>query len=120
MSILPNDWRALKESADRARLEAAHAEANALYTQALAQPDLPWEAFSSMILARAECRKQLGKTEEAYADLVTLADRTGEELKQSASRLDQREVELTVINKVQDGLVKQLNFQAIIDLVGDT
>jgi GAF domain-containing protein len=41
------------------------------------------------------------------------------ELEESNSTLQQRTEELTIINRVQEGLVKQLDFQAIIDLVGD-
>jgi PAS domain S-box-containing protein len=41
------------------------------------------------------------------------------ELQQSNSHLEQRTAELTIINRVQEGLVKQLDFQAVIDLVGD-
>ncbi len=33
---------------------------------------------------------------------------------------EQRATELAVINSIQDGMAKELNFQAIIDLVGDT
>ncbi len=33
---------------------------------------------------------------------------------------EQRNAELAVINSIQDGMVKELNFQAIVDLVGDT
>jgi GAF domain-containing protein/tetratricopeptide (TPR) repeat protein len=47
-----------------------------------------------------------------------VTDRTAE-LKQTNDRLEQRTAELTIINRVQEGLVKQLDFQAIIDLVGD-
>jgi PAS domain S-box-containing protein len=54
-----------------------------------------------------------------------VAERTGDlelsaaELKQANERLEQRTAELTIINRVQEGLVKQLDFQSIIDLVGD-
>ena len=47
-----------------------------------------------------------------------VTDRTAE-LKQSNDRLEHRTAELTIINQVQEGLVKQLDFQAIVDLVGD-
>jgi GAF domain-containing protein/CheY-like chemotaxis protein len=41
------------------------------------------------------------------------------ELEESNSSLQQRTEELTIINRVQDALAKQLDFQTIIDLVGD-
>jgi transcriptional regulator with GAF, ATPase, and Fis domain len=47
-----------------------------------------------------------------------VAERT-EELEESNSILQQRTEELTIINRVQEGLAKQLDFQTIIDLVGD-
>jgi PAS domain S-box-containing protein len=47
-----------------------------------------------------------------------VAERTAE-LKASNLGLEQRTAELTIINRVQEGLVRQLDFQAIIDLVGD-
>jgi PAS domain S-box-containing protein len=54
-----------------------------------------------------------------------VAERTAEleqstrKLIASNDRLEQRTAELTIINRVQEGLVRQLDFQAIIDLVGD-
>ncbi|HJW83804.1 MAG TPA: GAF domain-containing protein, partial [Anaerolineae bacterium] len=47
-----------------------------------------------------------------------VAERTAE-LQASNQSLAQRNAELAVINSVQQGLAAQLNFQAIIDLVGD-
>ena len=41
------------------------------------------------------------------------------ELEETNASLEQRTRELTIINRVQEGLVKQLDFQAIIDMVGD-
>ncbi len=47
-----------------------------------------------------------------------VASRTNE-LKRSNDHLAQRTDELTIINRVQEGLTRHLDFQAIIDLVGD-
>ena len=47
-----------------------------------------------------------------------VVERTAE-LEESNTSLEQRTAELTIINRVQEGLVKQLDFQAIIDLVGE-
>ncbi len=47
-----------------------------------------------------------------------VATRTNE-LKRSNDHLAQRTDELTIINRVQEGLTRHLDFQAIIDLVGD-
>ena len=53
------------------------------------------------------------------ATLEKKVDERTVELKQSNQNLEQRTAELTIINRVQEGLVKRLDFQAIIDLVGD-
>ncbi len=42
-----------------------------------------------------------------------------QETQRLLAETEQRTSELTIINRVQEGLVKQLDFQAIIDLVGD-
>ncbi|HET7376808.1 MAG TPA: GAF domain-containing protein, partial [Anaerolineae bacterium] len=47
-----------------------------------------------------------------------VAERT-RELQASNSNLEQRNAELAVINSIQEGLVSELNFKAIIDLVGN-
>ena len=41
------------------------------------------------------------------------------ELSTSNARLEQRNAELAIINSIQQGLASELNFQAIVDLVGD-
>jgi PAS domain S-box-containing protein len=53
------------------------------------------------------------------ATLEQKVEQRTEELKLSNNHLEQRTTELTIINRVQEGLVKQLDFQAVIDLVGD-
>jgi GAF domain-containing protein/DNA-binding response OmpR family regulator len=45
--------------------------------------------------------------------------RRTEELKAANALLDQRTNELAIINSIQDGMAAALNFQAIVDLVGD-
>ncbi len=53
---------------------------------------------------------------------ATLEKRVNErtsELKQSNTRLEQRNAELAIINGIQQGLASKLDFQAIVDLVGD-
>ena len=47
-----------------------------------------------------------------------VAQRT-EELEASKSLIEQRANELAIINSVQEGMAAELNFQAIVDLVGD-
>src|SRR5438132_1246367 len=42
-----------------------------------------------------------------------------EELTASNANLEQRNAELAIINSIQQGLAAELNFQAIVDLVGD-
>src|SRR5438132_7169025 len=42
-----------------------------------------------------------------------------EELTTSNANLEQRNAELAIINSIQQGLAAELNFQAIVDLVGD-
>jgi tetratricopeptide (TPR) repeat protein len=52
-------WKMLLQSAQRARLGTDHEQAIALYTQALAQADIPWEAYTTMMLERANSRQML-------------------------------------------------------------
>ncbi len=47
-----------------------------------------------------------------------VAQRTGE-LEASNALLEQRANELAIINSIQEGMAAELNFQAIVDLVGD-
>ena len=52
-------WQTLQQSADRLRQAAAHEQAIELYTQALAQPDVQWDAYCAMTLARADSHQML-------------------------------------------------------------
>ncbi len=47
-----------------------------------------------------------------------VAERT-EELEASNALLEQRANELAIINSIQQGMAAELDFQAIVDLVGD-
>jgi PAS domain S-box-containing protein len=55
------------------------------------------------------------KIAERTADL----ERSSSNLKLSNERLERRTEELTIINRVQEGVVRNLDFQAIINLVGE-
>ena len=68
-------WQTLQATAERARQGAQHEQAIDLYTRALTQLDLPWEAYTAMTLARTESRRMLGQLSEVDTELSTLADR---------------------------------------------
>ncbi len=74
MTFPENTWRSLRQSADRARQGASHPQAIELYTRALAQPDVPWEAFAAMTLDRAYCRELLGEIPALDAELTALVE----------------------------------------------
>ncbi len=74
MTLPSSTWKTLKQSADRARGRFAHEEAIGLYTQALTEPDVPWESMAAMTLARADSREMLGDTARLDAELTQLAD----------------------------------------------
>jgi PAS domain S-box-containing protein len=67
-------WPALRQSADRARQGAHLDQAIDLYTQALAQPDVPWDAFAAMALDRAYCRELLGDLFTLDVELTALVE----------------------------------------------
>ena len=141
-------WRSAQRAADQRRSGGEHEEAIELYTEALSQADIPWEAHCAMTLGRASCRRLLGHEQTAEAELTALAELAAargdaatraqalaklsygspvsgdlewlaSELKESNSLLEQRTAELTVIDRVQEGLARQLDLEAIVDLVGD-
>jgi len=66
-------WQSLRQSADRARLSAAHEQAIALYTQALARRGIPWDAVAEMTLDQATCHELLGEFAPLHAELAALA-----------------------------------------------
>ena len=67
-------WQILQQSADRLRMGAIHEQAIDLYTQALAQPGVPWEAYSAMALARADSHQMLGESAAMDTELTALAE----------------------------------------------
>ncbi len=75
MSSTAPTWQAQRQSADRARAGADHPLAVDLYTQALAQADVPWEAICAMTLARADSHLMLGQIAGVEAELTALAER---------------------------------------------
>jgi GAF domain-containing protein/CheY-like chemotaxis protein len=74
MTLPSSTWQSLQQSADLARQGGAHQQAIELYSQALAQPDLPWKAQAAMLLARADSHQMLGDTPASSADLSALAE----------------------------------------------
>jgi tetratricopeptide (TPR) repeat protein len=81
-------WQTLQKSADRARQGADHARAIEFYSQALAQPDISWEATCAMLMARADSYQLLGNTTGMDTDLTTLAEqaaRRGDDAARSAA-----------------------------------
>ena len=71
-------WQSLQQSADRARKEIDHEGAIELYTQALAQPDVPWKAHVDMTMAYAYSHRMLGEFSEADACLTGLAEKAAQ------------------------------------------
>ncbi len=67
-------WQTLQATAERARQGAQHEQAIDLYTRALAQPDLPWEASCAMALALADSRRMMGQLAEVDTELSALAN----------------------------------------------
>jgi signal transduction histidine kinase/DNA-binding response OmpR family regulator/tetratricopeptide (TPR) repeat protein/nitrate/nitrite-specific signal transduction histidine kinase len=68
-------WQSLQQSADWARKAANHEKAVDLYAQALAHPDMPWEAFVDMSMACAYSYRMLGQRASAEASLIGLAEK---------------------------------------------
>jgi GAF domain-containing protein len=58
------------------------------------------------------------RLESKVAERTAELERSSGELKLSNARLERRTTELTLINRVQEAVVSQLDFQAVIDLVG--
>jgi PAS domain S-box-containing protein len=67
-------WKTLQQSADQLKLAAAHRQAILIYSQALTQPYVPWEAYCAMVLARAESYLMLGETSNHDNELTALAE----------------------------------------------
>jgi tetratricopeptide (TPR) repeat protein len=78
MTDSPATWQTLQKSADRARLGADLARAIDIYTQALAQPDITWEATCAVLMARADSYQLLGNTAGLDTDLTTLAEQAAQ------------------------------------------
>ena len=74
MNLPAPTWQSLQQAADHARMAAAHEQAIALYTEALAQPDVPWPTINAMRMARAESWCMLGNYDAMDRDLTALAD----------------------------------------------
>jgi signal transduction histidine kinase len=121
MSLSAPAWQALQQSAERARQSVAYEQAIDLYGQALAaaenSPDVPWEQRWALMMARADCRCMLGDTDGLHADLMALAQEAAE-LQAAKQDLERRNIELAIIKDIQQGLASELDFQAIVDLVG--
>src|SRR5512139_2192305 len=82
MTLPTLKWQILQQTADRLRQGALHEQAIELYTQALAQPGVPWEAYCAMTLARATCHVMLGETiplDEELSALVEQASRRNDD-----------------------------------------
>jgi signal transduction histidine kinase/DNA-binding response OmpR family regulator/tetratricopeptide (TPR) repeat protein len=73
----PN-WQDLLQTADWTRQGADHPKAIELYTQALAQADVPWETYCSLMLGRAESHRMLWDISAMEADLTELAEQAGQ------------------------------------------
>jgi PAS domain S-box-containing protein len=78
MSVRQPPWKSLQQAADLRQKSADHATAIELYTQALAQPDVPWEALVDMTMAAAYSQKMLGRFKDADALLTGLANKAVE------------------------------------------
>jgi hypothetical protein len=78
MTLPTLKWQILQQSADRLRQGAIHEQAIELYTQALAQPGVPWEAYCAMTLARADSHQMLGETITNDEELTALAEQAAQ------------------------------------------
>ena len=85
-------WQTLQAAAERLRLSADHEGAIAYYSQAMAQPNVPWETYASMALRQAECWQLLNDSSHAQAALSELAE-------QAAKRGDPA-VQSTALNRL--------------------
>jgi PAS domain S-box-containing protein len=125
------DLRELLAAADRARAAADYATAIRLYTCALESDIqlLTSNVHFDLLSRRAECCARVGDWPAHSADLAgmaglcrgseqRIAERTAQ-LQAANTALEQREAELEIINQVGRGLAKELDFQAIIDWVGN-
>lgn len=83
-----------------------------LCTQILIHPGLPNQDRIDWLSLRAECYQGLSNAEEQAADLSAIN-------RLVAEVLTEREAELAVINRIQEGLVAELDLQAIYELVGE-
>ena len=61
MTLSNLTWQTLQQAADLARQEAAHEQAIAYYTRALAELDVPQLAHNVMLLKRADSCRILGE-----------------------------------------------------------
>ncbi len=87
-------WQSLQQAAQRAQMGAALQQAIELYTQALAFPDVPWEQYSAMVLARAESRHFQGENAAADADLSALAEQAADRGDSGIQSITLRELSL--------------------------
>ena len=69
--------------------------------------------------AERELIAALADAAAAALDRDTLAERLGRELAERSAELARRTGELAVIDSIQQGVSAALDFQAIVDLVGD-
>src|SRR5690242_4133815 len=67
----------------------------------------------------AELTSELDALRRRAAELEDREVERAAELQAAQAALAQRNAELAIINSIQQGLAAQLDFQAIIDLVGD-
>ena len=79
MNASLSPWPQLRQAADKARLASLHEQAIHLYTQALEQPAIPWEAvaaisltsWTTFITTQASKFKALGRVEPGWFAALT-------------------------------------------------
>ena len=73
MDVSISTWQTLQQAADSSRRSAAHEQAIHLYTEALAQPDVPWTAACLMRIERSHSWFAVGDFAAIDHDLTALA-----------------------------------------------
>src|SRR5262245_57087637 len=76
---------------------------------------------STSVRKAIKSKRKVGITSETSngSELKDSSQKKTSKLKHLEQELAQREAELQIINSIQQGLAAELDFQAIVDLVGD-
>ncbi len=109
---LTGDQIGLLSQAEQLYQEGNYQASRELCTQVLVNTDLTNQARIEWLNLRAGCYQRLSASDEQAADLSVINQLVNQ-------ALAEREAELAVINRVQEGLSENQDLQGIYDLVGE-